>query len=252
MKILAKDVIYGYDKELNVLNGISIEVSNNDIVAIVGASGSGKSTFLRLLCGIIKQEKNNYFSGSILIDGESPEKYARKGKIGFMFQEPALFPNLSVKANISIPFKFQGKKKTKRVDELLEKVGLRAFADYLPNQLSGGMKTRVALARTFVAEPSLLLLDEPFSSLDIKWKFLLYRELEDLRREYSCTVVLVTHDIQEALLLSNYIIVFGDNGKIVKEFHLEDPLPRVFKDDAIKDLQSEYLNIQKSIIGENL
>ena len=114
------------------------------------------------------------------------------------------------------------------------------------------MKTRVALARTFITRPNLLLLDEPFSSLDIRWKFHLYRELETLRSTYDSTIVLVTHDIQEALLLSNHILVFGQNGRILKEFFIDQTLPRVFnaKMDSIKLLQKEFFEIQQLIMNE--
>lgn len=249
MKLSVENVVFGYDRGETILNSISFQVENNDTIAIVGASGSGKSTLLRLICGIIQENNKNNYSGKITIDGFKPKEYTMQGKIGFMFQEPALFPNLPVKANVALPLKFLKKKSNGKVDTILEKVGLGRFTDYLPRQLSGGMKTRVALARTFITEPSLLLLDEPFSSLDIKWKYLLYRELENLKQDYSCTIILVTHDIQEALLLSNHILVFGNKGEIIKELKINKPLPRVFETDAMKDLQDEYVDIQRTIMN---
>lgn len=249
MKLLVNEIEFGYNKQTKVLNRISLEAKDNDIIIIVGVSGCGKSTLLRLLSGIIRKTKHNFLKGDIRIDGCAPEEFVKQGKVGFMFQEPTLFPNLSVKRNISLPLKLLKRTENNLVDEHIKKVGLSRFADFLPSQLSGGMKTRVALARTFVTQPSLLLLDEPFSGLDISWKFQLYRELEKLRKLYSTTIIMVTHDIQEALLLSNHILVFGRQGNIIENLQIDKPLPRVFKENAIKALQEEYLYIQNAIMN---
>lgn len=250
MVLSVKSLSFGFTHKKNVLNNISVEYLNNQTIAIVGASGCGKSTFLRLLCGIIQKDKKNILEGDIKIDGFSPDNYTKQGKVGFMFQEPTLLPNLTVKENIVFPMKLKNQEDADTVNKLLETVGLKEFEHYLPKDLSGGMKTRVALARTFITKPQLLLLDEPFSALDIRWKFLLYRELEVLRAQFSPMVVVVTHDIQEALLLSNRILVFGKNGQILKEININKPLPRVFQTDAIKDLQEEYLEIQNLIMND--
>lgn len=250
MKLNIQNITFGFSKDKIVLNDISLQSNENKIIAIVGASGSGKSTLLRLLCGIIKQERKQFFEGNISVDTYSPMAYNELGKIGFMFQEATLFPNLTVKENIALPLKLaKVKDVNSEIDRLIEMVGLTEFANYLPKNLSGGMKTRTALARTFITKPELILLDEPFGSLDIKWKFTLYRELEKLRQTYSPMVIMVTHDIQEALLLSNHIIVFGQGGKILKEISVDKSLPRVFETDAIKNLQNEYVEIQNLIMN---
>lgn len=251
MKLTISDLNFGYDSQIGVINNLNINISNNQTVAIVGASGCGKSTFLRLCCGILPEGKKQNFNGSLLIDDEKPADLVKKGQVGFMFQEPALFPNLSVKDNITLPIKLNGKNGSdQQINELIHKVGLSDYAGYLPSQLSGGMKTRVSLARTFSTKPKLLLLDEPFSGLDIKWKFLLYRELELLISEYKPMVIMVTHDINEALLLSNHIFVFGKKGTILKELNIDKPLPRVFKEDSLKELQDEYFEIQNLIMND--
>jgi len=248
MKIEISDFSFGYNKESKVLNNLNLSCNNNHTIAIVGASGCGKSTFLRLCCGILSNNKGYDFNGNFSIDGKEPSDLVKNGEVGFMFQEPALFPNLTVKENINLPLKLN---KTKGTDEivqsLIDKVGLSNYSNYLPAELSGGMKTRVSLARTFITKPKLLLLDEPFNALDIKWKFYLYRELETLISEYTPMVFVVTHDINEALLLSNHIFVFGKNGTILKELNIKKPLPRVYNENSLKELQDEYFDIQNLI-----
>lgn len=248
MKIEINNVTFGYTSSRYVLNNISLNEKGNNVIAIVGASGSGKSTLLRLICGILKKEKNNFFSGSIKINGYSASEFTKQGNVSFMFQEPNLLPHLTVRENISFPLRLRKGDLNGTIDTLLNTVCLKEFENYLPSQLSGGMKTRVALARTFSTKPDLLLLDEPFSALDIRWRFILYRELITLQEKYSSTVIIVTHDIQEALLLSNHILVFGQNGSVIEEVLIDKLLPRVFMDDAMKSLEKEYYNIQKLIL----
>jgi len=249
MKIELNNVKFGYSPSRFILNDISLTEESNKVIAIVGASGSGKSTLLRLICGIIKKDKRNVLSGSIRIDGYSPVEYTKQGNVSLMFQEPNLLPHLTVRENISFPLRLRKGDLNGTVDTLLNTVNLKEFENYLPSQLSGGMKTRVALARTFSTKPRLLLLDEPFSALDVRWRFILYRELITLQEKYSSTVLIVTHDIQEALLLSNHILVFGQNGSVIKEIQVDKPLPRVFKDNGMKDLEEEYYNIQNLILS---
>ena len=250
MTLDIEQLSFGFTPSRKVLNNISLHIQENKTIAIVGASGCGKSTFLRLLCGIIQKKEDNFWEGKITIDTLLPEQYTQAGKAGFMFQEPTLMPNLTVKENIALPLKLKNIQDFQRVDEMISTVGLQEFADYLPKSLSGGMKTRVALARTFITKPSLLLLDEPFSSLDVRWRFALYRELEKLKAKYEPTVVVVTHDIQEALLLANHILVFGQGGRILKEIILDKKLPRVFEKNAFADLQEEYILIQQLIMED--
>jgi ABC-type nitrate/sulfonate/bicarbonate transport system ATPase subunit len=252
MKLDIQNLHFGYNSEKLILDGISLSVESNKTIAIVGASGCGKSTFLRLLCGIIKKTKANVLDGHISIDGISPEQFTEKGEVGFMFQEATLFPNLNVRENIALPLKFVKKKNEELVDLVINTVGLSKYVNYLPSELSGGMKTRVALARTFVTKPSLLLLDEPFSSLDIRWKYLLYEELDALRKSYNPMIVLVTHDIQEALLLSNHILVFGKGGKVLKQIVIEKPALSVNELNIFEKRQVEYEEIQNLILNDGI
>lgn len=209
MAILCTNISFTYTSAQLVLQGITFDIEKGKTLAIVGASGCGKSTLLRILSGIL----TNY-EGEISIDGLTPDQYRQTGKLAFMFQEATLMPHLTVKQNIELPLKIKGNTNEQKTNDLIKAVGLTEYANYLPKQLSGGMKTRVALARSFSTNPELLLLDEPFSALDIAWKSKLYVELEKLREETDTTVVVVTHDVQEALLLADHIIVMNRFGDI--------------------------------------
>lgn len=214
MFLKIKNISFGYHSERTILQNISFHLQKNETLSIVGASGCGKSTLLRIISGILPNSKNNILHGQMSINDQTPDEYRKTGKLGFMFQEATLMPNLTVKENIAFPLKIKGTNNNAKVSELLETVGLTEYSSYLPKDLSGGMKTRVALARSFITGPELLLLDEPFSALDISWKSKLYIELEKLREKYHTTVVFVTHDVQEALLLSNDVLVFSKSGEI--------------------------------------
>jgi len=218
MFITGENVSFRYTREKAVLDDVSFALHKSHTLSIVGASGCGKSTLLRIISGILPNAKDNRLSGKVSINGQTPDEYRRSGKLAFMFQESTLMPNLTVRQNITLPLKIKGLEDNEKVNGLLRIVGLTDYADYLPKHLSGGMKTRVALARSFATGPQLLLLDEPFSALDIAWKRNLYIELEKLREQYHTTVVFVTHDVQEALLLSNQLIVMSHTGR-VKECH---------------------------------
>lgn len=249
--VKVNNISFSYDGNLDVLKDISFESHNMDTIAIVGPSGCGKSTLLRLIAGVLQAQSIGVVKGSITINNLSSKDWLRKGKTGFMFQEPTLLPNLSVKENIELPLKILKKNyDTNELDDIIKTVGLTEYIDYLPNRLSGGMKTRVALARTFITKPELLLLDEPFGSLDVQRKFSLYRELELLRKSFNPQVIIVTHDINEALLLSNHILVINSKNSLAKEYIIEKPLPRVFKLDSIKELQNEYYSIQQIIMND--
>lgn len=212
--ITSQHINFAYTAGMPVLNDISFSLPKGETLAIVGASGCGKSTLLRILSGILPNTKNNRLKGDISINNVSPEHYRQTGKLAFMFQESTLMPHLTVKQNIELPLKIKGSSNEKKTNNLIKAVGLEEYSNYLPKHLSGGMKTRVALARSFSTNPELLLLDEPFSALDIAWKSKLYVELEKLREETDTTVVVVTHDVQEALLLADHVIVMNSFGAI--------------------------------------
>jgi len=252
MQLLIENLTFSYSSDRMVLRDIELMASSRETIAVVGLSGCGKSTLLRLCCGILPQSKHQVIQGSIKINEQDPETYVKQGKVGFMFQEPALLANCTVNENIALPLSLKNDPDKDRLcEEVTGKVGLKDYSNYLPAQLSGGMKTRVALARTFINKPEFLLLDEPFGALDISWKFHLYGELFNLISEYNPMVMLVTHDIQEALLLSNHIILLGKNGMIREEIKIDKPLTRVLDVNGLAGLQEELFSLQAMLMSEN-
>lgn len=208
------EVSFGYEKRV-ILNKVSFELKKGTSYAIVGKSGAGKSTLLNLVAGFIKPTQ-----GEIIINGEKLIK-ARKNT-GFLFQELGLFPWQTVYETVSMPLKLNGyNKKYKdkqyiknKVIHLLQDMNLEHLIDKYPSELSGGEKQRVALARTLTLEPDLLLMDEPTSSLDPMTKESIGKLIIEGQRKIKSTLVFVTHDIEEAVLLGDRILVMGDDYKI--------------------------------------
>lgn len=220
--IKIQNLNFGYNQSHRIIHDFNLDVEKNTIVSVVGVSGCGKSTLLRLISGLLIENKKHLYTGTISIDQHSSIDYRKEGKLSFMFQEHALLPNKSVYENIALPFRIhKAKNNFKEINDIIETVGLSTFKNYLPSALSGGMKTRVSLARSFITQPELLLLDEPFSALDVAWKEEIYQELKTLQNKYSTTVLLVTHDINEALRLSNEVYVMGIQGGIIKKFFID-------------------------------
>lgn len=197
------------------LENINLNVNAKDFVCLVGPSGCGKSTLLNLIAGLEKPER-----GEIKTDG----------KIGLMFQEPALFPWLKVKDNVGFGLKMQGldkEKIEKLVNHYLEMVHLVSFAQAYPHELSGGMKQRVALARTLILDPDILLMDEPFGALDAQTREMLYKDLQEIWQITKKTIIFVTHNVREAVCLGNRVEVFTARpGHIKKEFFINLKRPR--------------------------
>ena len=221
---------YANNKEEPVLKNVSFSVEKGYTLAIVGASGSGKSTILRILAQLLPQN-NDEMTGEVRVDTKMQDS------LSFMFQEPALLPHFNVYQNIAIPLELKDIDANKKVQEIMTHVGLERFKEYLPKNLSGGMKTRTALARSFITSPQLLLLDEPFSSLDTAWRHQLYDQLKLLKKENKTTVVLVTHDIDEAIYLADSVICIGMNGQIIYQTNdlKKDNIYTEIKDIIISD-----------------
>ncbi len=194
----------------SVISGLSFEIKQGEIVALVGASGQGKTTLLHALAGLISSS-----AGSIT------HREANTVHTALSFQEPLLLPWLTVRENIKFGFRFREIKKhhkfgknelDQKVDALLARIGLIDLADRKVTELSGGQAQRVSIARTIIVEPELLLLDEPFSALDVNARNSLQQWLLDLQKEFGLTIVLVTHDIDEAVRLGNRVLVLSNNG----------------------------------------
>jgi sulfonate transport system ATP-binding protein len=199
----------------SVLQGISLDIAPGQFVAVVGRSGSGKSTLLRLLAGLEQPD-----SGSVLLDGRSPRDAA--GSLRIMFQDGRLLPWRSVIENVALGL---ARADTARATEALASVGLADRADEWPRVLSGGQKQRVALARALAAEPGLILLDEPLGALDALTRLEMQALIEDLWRRIGFTAVLVTHDVAEAALLADRILLIEDGG-IALDLAVDIPRPR--------------------------
>jgi sulfonate transport system ATP-binding protein len=196
---------------LAVLGGVMLDVDASEIVAVVGPSGCGKSTLLRLVSGL-----DTRFDGRIAI-GEREVRGPDRA-VGVVFQEPRLFPWLSVADNVAFGLPDRSTLRARElVRETLDVVGLASFANALPKELSGGMAQRVALARALVTEPQVLLLDEPFSSLDAFTRMRLQDHLLAAWRRYRPTLVLVTHDLDEAVYLADRVVLFTDRPARVSD-----------------------------------
>ena len=182
-------------RKITVFNDLNLEINPNDITVLIGKSGSGKTTLLRLLAGL-----ESPTSGTVHI----PESL----HIGMVFQEPRLMPWLTIEKNVTLGMKNPSKKET---DEILKLVGLEGFEKAYPSQLSGGMKQRVALARTLIRKSNLILMDEPFASLDAFTKKTMQQELLRIKKETNAGIVFVTHDMSEATTLGDRIVTIKEN-----------------------------------------
>jgi NitT/TauT family transport system ATP-binding protein len=208
---------------VEALRDVSIGVREGEFVSLVGASGCGKTTFLRLIGGLITPS-----SGSVTIDGQTVSHPG--DKIAFVFQQDGLLPWRNVLRNTVFGAEIQHKKRRARrqlARDFLELVGLSGFHASYPHQLSGGMRQRVNLARALTAGASLLLMDEPFAALDAQTRIIMQDELMRICRETRKTVILVTHQIDEAVYLSDRVLVFTARpGRLKEEVVIELPQPR--------------------------
>jgi iron(III) transport system ATP-binding protein len=196
-----------------VLTGLDLEVAAGSFTAILGASGSGKTTLLRLLAGFEKPDRGTIAIGERVLDDDSSHVQPEQRRIGYVPQEGALFPHLNVQANVA--FGLSRAQRRQGVGDLLEMVGLADLARRYPHQLSGGQQQRVALARALAVKPEIVLLDEPFASLDAHLRSSVREEVSRILRESQTTTLLVTHDQDEALSLAGLVAVLRD-GKIAQ------------------------------------
>lgn len=190
------------------LDSVNLSIKSGESVAILGASGEGKSTLLKVIAGLLP------YKGMVSYDGKCVSTLATyKRSLGYLSQDLYLFPHLSVSGNIRLALLFGIHKQdshTQQITRILDLTHAAHLAQRYPNQLSGGEQQRVALARCLVREPSLLLLDEPFCSLDQNTKFSLWHELNELRRELAMTMLIVTHDPDEAAILADRVFYLSD------------------------------------------
>lgn len=219
------------------LEDINLTINDGEFVCIVGASGCGKSTLLRLIAGLMPPT-----SGEIVLNGEKIE--GTSAKRGMVFQAPTLFPWLTVGENVAFGLKIQNKKEElHRVDELLDMIGLLEFKDSYPNQLSGGMAQRVSLIRTMINEPQVFLLDEPLGALDAFTRMNIQDELISLWLKKRNSMIMVTHDVDEAIYMSTRIIVMAPRpGRVLKDIKID--LEEGFRN----RISDEFLEYRKIIM----
>ncbi|MDR2089612.1 MAG: ABC transporter ATP-binding protein [Clostridiales Family XIII bacterium] len=208
------------DEKLDVLDDVTLDIAHGEFLSIIGASGCGKSTLLRIMAGL-----ETAGLGQILFHGRVIR--GTRIEIGMIFQEPRLFPWLSARENIRFGIFKASEEEDRLVDDHLALVGLADFADALPKQLSGGMQQRVSIARALINRPEILLLDEPFGALDALTRIQMQNEIIRIWRSHNTTMVLVTHDIDEAIFLSDTIVILSDRpGAVKKTIRVCLPRPR--------------------------
>ena len=218
-------------QEIVAVKEYSMRVDAGDFVSIIGPSGCGKSTLIRMLNGIVQPS-----SGELYIDGElvntSAKKVSRQTlrKVGFIFQQPNMLPWYTIRQNVLLPLKIFGMAGTEErayADSLIEMVGLKEHADAYPLESSGGMLQRAGVIRAMVHKPEILLMDEPFGALDEMMREQLNLELLEIWKKLGITIIFITHNVEEAILLSSRICVMGTQpGRLVETVDIDLPRPR--------------------------
>lgn len=228
--------------ETEIIKNISLKVDEGEIISIIGPSGCGKSTLFNAISGILDQNK-----GLIKIDGSTEDQ--RQGRSGYMFQEPLLFPWLKVLENVMLGYEIKGleKKQAKiKAVELLKKFDLFGQANFYPDSLSGGMKQKAALLRTIAFNSDLLLLDEPFGSLDAITRGNLHLYLLDIWKKLGLTIIFTTHDIREAIFLSDRVYVLNKKpAKVIDCIKINLSRPRKIGDQT----SEKFVTIEKRLMG---
>ncbi|MFN8576466.1 MAG: ATP-binding cassette domain-containing protein [Candidatus Sericytochromatia bacterium] len=242
IKVSLKKTLKGNNNKIDF--DISFDIEDKKFIVIFGKSGAGKTSFIRMLAGLLNPDFG-YISVNNNIWYDSQNKInlpTQKRKIGYVFQDYALFPNMTVRENLD--FALNNKKERNYIDEILNIVNLLELSDRKPDTLSGGQKQRVALARALVRKPEILLLDEPLSSLDLEMRLKLQNELYKIHKTLNITTIMITHDIGETFRLANLVFCI-DNGKIIKQGKPSD----VFVSDNISGkfkFTGEIIDIKKS------
>lgn len=224
-------------KPLNVLAGIDLEIREGEFVAIVGTSGCGKSTLLNLISGLATPS-----AGSISVFGRSSR--GLDPRIGYMFQVDALLPWRTVEDNVGMGLELAGVSRSKRrekIQAILAELGLSGFESHYPSELSGGMRQRASLARTWVTNPDMLLMDEPFGALDSQTRLLIQDSFLDFWERHKKTVVLVTHDLGEAIAMADRVVVMSARpGRVKAILPIELGRPRNLESAHREPLFNEY------------
>lgn len=238
-RILIENLSVIYRNNICAVKNLNFEVNPRELVCLIGSNGCGKTTVLYAIANYIK------YSGRILLDGEQMNMI--NPKIGVIFQQYNLFPWKTVLENINFGLKFNNTNKKERdvlIKRYINLMKLNGFENCYPSQLSGGMQQRVAIARTLVTDPEIILMDEPFSSLDAQTRFSMCNLLFKIWNKYKKTIIFVTHDIDESIYLADRILVMAKRpGRVKKEFKVNLKRPRTFE----ITLNQDYLNLKSKI-----
>jgi hypothetical protein len=233
-----RNVSFGYD-EREIISNINLELRDNELVSLLGVSGSGKSTLFNIIAGLLKPD-----AGKVIYRGE--DITGKSGIISYSFQKDLLLPYMTIEENVALPLFIKKQKKADvlvKTNKLLKEFKLDAYAKKYPKELSGGMRQRIALIRTHLFSKDVSLLDEPFSALDAITKDEMHDWYMNMRRKYNTSTIFITHDVDEAILLSDRIYILGD-GDIKTEIKIEASV----RDNSFK-LTKEFLEYKKSVIG---
>ena len=210
--IIFEKVSFGYGRE-PLFNELNLHISGNKLTCLLGNTGSGKTTILRLIAGLEKPSDGKIYIGEKLVSGRNIFVAPSERKTGFVFQDLALWPHFTVYKNLAWGLKKQ-KDAENKVQDILEFFNIRSLSGRYPHELSGGQKQLVALARSLVLEPQILLMDEPLSNLDTKMKAHTHKYILDLKEHFDITIVYVTHDYRDAEKLADEIILLNEIGEI--------------------------------------
>jgi NitT/TauT family transport system ATP-binding protein len=218
-----RKVFEGRSGEVVALDGVDFEIAEKEFVTVIGTSGCGKSTLLSIIAGLEQETE-----GIVLVDGE--EVYAPGRDRGVVFQSYTLFPWMTAQKNVEFALRGPRRERADVARQHLEMVGLEGFADAYPSQLSGGMRQRIAIARALSYKPQVLLMDEPFGALDAQTRQLMQELLTKIWEEHRLTVMFVTHDIDEAVFLSDRVLVMTARpGRIKEDIAIGVDRPRTFE-----------------------
>ena len=230
-----------YDGDVTAIDNVSLQVEESEFVMIVGPSGCGKTTLINMIGGLVEPTSGEILLDGAKVDGPGPDR-------GMVFQGYSLFPWLTVQKNVEFGLKMKNVPKderAKKATEYIKLVGLEGFENALPKQLSGGMKQRVAIARTLANEPQMLLMDEPFGALDAQTRVVMQELLSDISAKTHTTILFITHDIDEAVLLGDRIYVMSRRPGTIRDV-ITSKLPEVRNHDCL--VLPEFLETKKKIM----
>ncbi|MDF2859435.1 MAG: transporter ATP-binding protein [Neobacillus sp.] len=237
-----KKVFNGRNGEMIALNGVSLDIAENEFVCVIGPSGCGKSTLLNIIAGLGEPTSGKIYVDGKLVDGPGTER-------GVVFQQYALFPWLTVRKNVEFGLKLKGIKKdeaTQIANKYLKMVDLEDFANSYPKELSGGMKQRVAIARAYAVNPEVLLMDEPFGALDAQTRTQLQSELLKTWESERKTCFFITHDVDEAIILAQRVVIMSARpGRVKEVVNIDIPYPRTQETKMTK----EFIDLKNYIWG---